>query len=88
MLSNVKLSKSFWVEVAWTTCFLINWSPSFSIDKKTPIEIWSSTPAVYFDLKIFGCPTYARVDNRKLEPRSIKCLFLGYKNGVKGYKLW
>ncbi|KAG8501671.1 hypothetical protein CXB51_003833 [Gossypium anomalum] len=38
--------------------------------------------------KIFGCPAYAHVDNGKLEPRSIKCVFLGYKAGVKGYKLW
>ncbi|KAG8501344.1 hypothetical protein CXB51_003537 [Gossypium anomalum] len=37
---------------------------------------------------IFGCPAYSHVDNGKLEPRSIKCVFLGYKAGVKGYKLW
>ncbi|KAG8475586.1 hypothetical protein CXB51_032459 [Gossypium anomalum] len=39
-------------------------------------------------LTIFGCLAYAHVDNGKLEPRSIKCVFLGYKAGVKGYKLW
>ncbi|KAG8473502.1 hypothetical protein CXB51_035665 [Gossypium anomalum] len=56
--------------------------------KKTPQEVWSGNPANYSDLKIFGCPAYAHVDNGKLEPRSIKCVFLGYKAGVKGYKLW
>ncbi|KAG8472722.1 hypothetical protein CXB51_034750 [Gossypium anomalum] len=34
------------------------------------------------------CPAYAHVDNGKLESRSIKCVFLGYKAGIKGYKLW
>ena len=39
-------------------------------------------------MKIFGCPAYAHVDNGKLEPKSIKYVFLGYNYGVKGYKLW
>jgi len=39
-------------------------------------------------LRVFGCTAYAHVDNRKLEPRATKCLFLGYGSGVKGYKLW
>ncbi|KAG8492474.1 hypothetical protein CXB51_009570 [Gossypium anomalum] len=68
--------------------FFINRSPSVAIEKKTPQEVWSGNPANYSDLKIYGCPTYAHVDNGKLEPRSIKCVFLGYKAGVKGYKLW
>ncbi|KAG8503607.1 hypothetical protein CXB51_001802 [Gossypium anomalum] len=88
MLSNANLPKSFWVEAAATACFLINRSPSVAIEKKTPQELWPGNPANYFDLKIFGCPTYAHVGNGKLEPRSIKCVFLGYKAGVKGYKLW
>ncbi|KAG8478350.1 hypothetical protein CXB51_028073 [Gossypium anomalum] len=58
------------------------------IMEKTPQGVWSGNPANYSDLKIFGCPAYAHVDNGKLEPRSIKCVFLGYKAGVKGYKLW
>ena len=39
-------------------------------------------------MRIFGCPTYAHVDNGKLEPRSIKCVFIGFNSDVKGYKLW
>ena len=39
-------------------------------------------------MKPFDCPAYARVDNGKQEPRALKFVFLGYKPGVKGYKLW
>ncbi|KAG8498762.1 hypothetical protein CXB51_005210 [Gossypium anomalum] len=88
MLSNANLPKSFWAEVASTAYFLINQSPSVAIEKKTPQEVWSGNPANYSNLTIFGCPAYAHVDNGKLEPRSIKCVFLGYKVVVKGYKLW
>ncbi|KAG8474867.1 hypothetical protein CXB51_031602 [Gossypium anomalum] len=81
MLLNANLPKSFWVEAASTACFLINRSPSVTIKKKTPQEVWSGNLANYSDLKIFGCPAYAHVDNGKLEPRSIKCVFLGCKAG-------
>ena len=67
---------------------MINCSSSIAIEKKTPQEVWFGSPSTYSDLKFFGCPTHAHVDNGKLEPRLVKCIFLGYKFGVKGYKLW
>ncbi|PHT39113.1 hypothetical protein CQW23_22686 [Capsicum baccatum] len=57
MLSNAGLPKSFWAEVAFTACLLINFSPLVTIDKKTPKEVWSGTPGSYSNLRIFGCPT-------------------------------
>uniref|UniRef100_A0A803Q9V9 Retroviral polymerase SH3-like domain-containing protein n=1 Tax=Cannabis sativa TaxID=3483 RepID=A0A803Q9V9_CANSA len=38
-------------------------------------------------LKVFGCTAYAHIRQDKLEPRSIKFMFIGYPTGVKGYKL-
>lgn len=37
---------------------------------------------------LFGCKTYAHVSDGKLDPRAIKCIFVSYPKGVKGYKLW
>jgi len=88
MLSNAGLHKRFWAEAASTACYLINRSPSIALNKKTPIEVWSGSPADYSQLRVFGCTAYAHVDNGKLEPRAVKCIFLGYKSGVKGFKLW
>jgi hypothetical protein len=81
------MSKRFWIEAANTACYLINRSPSIPLNKKTPIEVWSGTSADYSQLKVFGCIAYAHVDNGKLEPRDVKCLFLGYGSEIKGYKL-
>jgi hypothetical protein len=88
MLYNARMNKRFWDEAANTACYLINRSPSIPLNKKTPIEVWSGTSADYSQLKVFGCTAYAHIDNRKLEPRAVKYLFLGYSSGVKGYKLW
>jgi ATP-binding cassette subfamily B (MDR/TAP) protein 1 len=83
MLSNAGLDRHFWAEAASTACYLINRSPSIAINKKTPIEVWSGSPTNYLELRVFGCTVYAHVDNGKLEPRAVKCIFLGYKSGVR-----
>ncbi|GJY89022.1 retrotransposon protein, putative, ty1-copia subclass, partial [Tanacetum coccineum] len=64
------------------------WSPSTALEKKTPMDLWSGHPANYEMLRIFGCVAYSHVNQGKLKPRAIKCIFLGYPEGVKGYRLW
>ncbi|WVZ96659.1 hypothetical protein U9M48_042269 [Paspalum notatum var. saurae] len=81
MIENQTEKKRFWAETASTACYLINRSPSITLDKKTPIKLWSGSPADYSQLRVFGCTAYAHVDNEKLEPRAIKCIFLGYQSG-------
>ncbi|KAI4300009.1 hypothetical protein L6164_033429 [Bauhinia variegata] len=71
-----------------TASYLVNRSPFTVIDCKTPQEVWYGTPSDYSSLRIFGCPAYAHVNDGKVEPRAIKCIFLGYVVGVKGYRLW
>ena len=88
MLSNSGLSKDFWAEAINTACYLVNRSPSTAIECKTHFEVWSSTPADYSNLRVFGCPAYAHMNDGKLEPRAKKCIFLGYALGTKGNRLW
>nr|GEW53327.1 retrotransposon protein, putative, Ty1-copia subclass [Tanacetum cinerariifolium] len=71
-----------------TTAYLINRSPSRVIEKKTPIEMWSRHPSDYEMLRISSCVAYPHDKQGKLEPRAIKCVLLGYLEGVKGYKLF
>lgn len=88
MLSDAGLANEFWAEAVNTACYLVNRCPSTAIAFKTPEDLWSGTPANYENLRIFRCPAYAHVNEGKLEPRAIKCIFIGYPDGVKGYKLW
>ena len=67
---------------------MINRCPSVAIGFKTPEELWCRTPPNYEHLGIFGCVAFAHVNQGKLEPRARRCMFLGYPEGVKGYKLW
>ncbi|GJQ94413.1 retrotransposon protein, putative, ty1-copia subclass [Tanacetum coccineum] len=63
-------------------------SPSTTIEKKTPMEMWSGHPSDYRMLRIFRCVAYSHVKQGKLEPRAVKCVLLGYPKGVKGYILY
>ncbi|KAH9679290.1 retrovirus-related pol polyprotein from transposon TNT 1-94-like protein [Citrus sinensis] len=89
MLSNVGLDKKFWAEVVSYASHLVNRLPSAAIGGKTPMEMWSGKHAQDYDsLRIFGCPTYYHVKDGKLDHRARKAIFVGFKGGVKGFKLW
>lgn len=91
MLRTAGLAKSFWAEAVKTACYVINRSPSTAIDLKTPMELWTGEPADYSRLHTFGSPVYVMYNDQertKLDPKSRKCIFLGYADGVKGYRLW
>ncbi|GJV60392.1 retrovirus-related pol polyprotein from transposon TNT 1-94 [Tanacetum coccineum] len=63
-------------------------SPATASDCKTPIEVWSGKPANYLKLCVFGCPAYYHVSEGKLDLRGEKGIFIGYGDGVKGYRIW
>ena len=88
MLLGAGLSKSFLGEAVCTATYLINKCPSTGIDLKTPMEVWSGRPANYSNLKVLGALAFAHVRQDKLDGRVVKCIFIGYPEGVKGYKLW
>ncbi|GJU23583.1 retrotransposon protein, putative, ty1-copia subclass [Tanacetum coccineum] len=52
------------------------------------MKMWSGHPSDYGMLRIFGCVAYPHDKQGKLEPRAVKCVLLGYPEGVKGYRLY
>ncbi|GKA19945.1 hypothetical protein Tco_0699860, partial [Tanacetum coccineum] len=70
------LSNVFWVKDTTMSTYLVNMSPSSAIEFKTPIDM----------LGVFGW--LASIKQRMLELVKVKCIFLGYHEGMIGYKLW
>ena len=57
-----------------------------AINCKIPEEVWTGHPCDYSNLKIFGYEAYALTPKNhpsKLEPRSKKCIFVGYDDVTK-----
>jgi hypothetical protein len=74
-----------------TTCHLVNQSPFSTLDDKTPHEVWTSKKPSLAHLKVFGYDSYVHVLKEimsKLYKKVEKCIFIGYKDGLKCYELW
>lgn len=84
--------KSFWAEAVMGAVFLINRMPARILDFQTPLRMVSKFHSIPSTLnicfKLFGYICYVHVHSLhrdKLDPRAIKCVFLGYSNSRKGY---
>lgn len=88
--------KKFWGEAVLTTTYLINRMPSRVLKFQTPFQILlKSHPHISFlsrvPSEIFGCTSFVHVaqhNRSKLDPKSLKCIFLGYSSNQSGYKCY
>lgn len=88
--------KYFWGEAVLTATYLINRMPYRVLNFDSPSQMFlKSYP--YSRLlsnlppKIFGCSVFVHISpqNRsKLDPKAIKCIFLGYSSNQKGYRCY
>ena len=91
MLSSAGIGQEFWTEAVETTCYLVNRSTTSALIDKIPQEVWNGKKPSIKHLKFFGCDAYVHVPKEKrskLDNKDEKCIFIGYKYGMKGYKLW
>ena len=84
--------KNFWVDAIFTACFLIN-RMSFSVlDWATPFQILFPHKSLFpIEPRVIGCTCFVLdvcPHMSKLNPKSLKCIFLGYSQVQKGYKCY
>ncbi|GIL54486.1 hypothetical protein Vafri_10006 [Volvox africanus] len=89
MLYESKLPTSMWMYAVSAANYVRSRSPVREMSG-TPFErFYKKKPAVD-NLRVFGCTAYVRVpeaQQSKLEPRSMKGLFVGYELGSKAYRV-
>jgi hypothetical protein len=91
LMFTMNVPKFLWSEAVMTATYLINRMPSRILGMKTPYEMIFGKNEFIVPPKVFGCTCFVR-DHRpsvgKLDPRAVKCIFIGYPSGQKGYKCW
>jgi hypothetical protein len=91
MMIQSQLSPSFWAEAISTANYLRNRCPSRSINAQTPHKLWTGKDFSVKHFQIFGTKGY-RLDKTpnkgKFDPRSKKCIFVGYSTERRAYRVW
>lgn len=89
IMLQMNVPKCFWSHGILTATYLVNRLPSRVLDFKCPLEVLQDKAPDLSHLKIFGCTCFVHVPTGhrdKLDPRAVKCIFLGYSQTQKGYK--
>ncbi|XP_057991841.1 retrovirus-related Pol polyprotein from transposon RE1 isoform X1 [Hevea brasiliensis] len=89
LLFQMKVPKHFWADAVSTACFLINRMLSSVLNGDIPYTALFFTKSLFpIEPRIFCCTCFVR-DVRpqvtKLDPKSLKCVFLGYSLLQKWY---
>nr|GEX42759.1 retrovirus-related Pol polyprotein from transposon TNT 1-94 [Tanacetum cinerariifolium] len=91
MVSQTTLLKSFWDYALETVARILNMVPTKKVEK-TPYEVWHGKAPKLSYLKVWGCEALVKRDTPtkpdKLEPRSTKCIFVGYPKETMGYSFY
>jgi hypothetical protein len=91
MLKAKSLGNEFWDEAVHTSVYILNRCPTKEVLNLTSEEAWSGHKPSVAHMKVFGCIAYTHVPKekrRKLDGKSVKCIFIGYNIETRSYRLF
>ena len=92
LLFQVHLPKHFWADFVSIACFLINQMPSLFLNWDTPFQTLFSNKSLFpIEPRVFKCTCFipdVRSHVFKLDPKSLKCIFLVYSRVQKVYRCY
>ena len=84
------LPLSYWCYAVTHAVYIINRLPTPILNNQSPFFLLHNTLPDYTQFKVFGSLCFACTSSAhrtKFDSRAHKCVFLGFKNGTKGYVL-
>ena len=90
MITYSTLLESLWGKALKTLACLLNRVPTKATEK-CPYELWTGKKPSLKHLNIRGClaePRPYKLNEKKLDARTISCYFIGYSERSKGYRFY
>lgn len=90
IMTRSKLPGFLWGETLKTSIYILNRVPCKAVSS-TPFKIWTGRKPSFDHFHVWGCKVEARIYNpneKKLDPRTISCYFVGYLEKSKGFKFY
>lgn len=91
MLHAMNMPLFLWAECVNTSVFVLNRTGTSSVLNKSPCELWYNKKVDFDYFKVFGSIVYVHIPKQKrqkLDQKAEKCLFVGYGDTTKGYRVY
>ncbi|KAF0721554.1 hypothetical protein Ae201684_019087 [Aphanomyces euteiches] len=92
MMRHADMSRHWWAEACATACYIRNRVVNTASPTKTPLKLLFGHKPVYKNWRVWGCVAYRllpyQTKRNKLAAKSSKCIFLGYSETQKAYRVY
>ena len=91
MIKGKHLQHQFWMEAIACATHVLNRCPTKALKIVTPFEAYYGHKPKVDYMRVFGSLAYVHVPMQlrtKLDDKALKCIFVGYAHGSKGYRFF
>lgn len=91
MIVSRDLNKRFWAEAVNTAVYVLNRTGKSTVDGQSPYELWHGKKSRLDNFHVFGTDVFVHIPaekRNKLDAKSAKCVFVGYDENVKGFRVY
>ncbi|GMF11896.1 unnamed protein product [Phytophthora lilii] len=88
---GMQVVRKWWGEAIMTAVHVVNRIPNSARPGVSPLEVLTGSKPVLDYLRVFGAKGFVPIDKvkrTKLDAKAHRCLFLGYAETSKAYRVW